>query len=522
MSAQSVAERMLALFAGFESAHGTHGEPQQESDSPKWGIKHTARTLPGGPTLRLWEQHLGGAAPLGIAPIRQDGTCVWGCGDVDDYDVNALEVATTLERMRMPLVPCRSKSGGLHLFLFLGEPAPAVEVQRYLRDALARLGYASSEVFPKQTEVLVSRGDKPNWMIVPYFGGDYGGRLMMQVGVKPSGGEQTVEEFLDCAEQTRQPRAALAVRVHPRGARAKGGANPGEPFADGPPCLQHLAAGGVPPGQQNNTLLMMGIYYKRRYPGEWRQHLERANHEHLVPPGSSDGVASAIRSLAAKDYNYTCKTEPMKSHCNSALCRARRFGVGEAGAFPVISGIAKLDADPPVWFVNVEEERLEVSTDTLQNYPKFHAVCMERLNHCYGAARQSDWLAALGEAMRDVNLIDAPPEVGRPGVFAEMLEEFLTNRQRGQAREDLLRGRPWEDEAEGRHYFQLKDLARFMVREGDRVTTRGQMTAAIRRVGGGSRFLNIKSSGRNVWWVPSSCFRREVAGDPPPVKGSPV
>jgi hypothetical protein len=266
----------------------------------------------------------------------------------------------------------------------------------------------------------------------------------------------------------------------------------------------------------------MGVYFKRRHPGDWKEHLERANIEFLDPPGSAEGLSTVIRSLSAKDYNYTCKTEPMKSHCNSAVCRARRFGVGEEGSFPVISGIAKLDTDPPVWFINVEEQRLEVSTDTLQNYPKFHAVCMERLNRCYMSLRQSDWLQALAEAMRDVNLIDSPPEVGRAGVFAEMLEEFLTNRQKGQAKEDILRGRPWEDEEDGKHYFQLKDLAKFMLREGEKTMTRGQITSAIRKLGGDAKFINIKSAGRNVWFVPSRVFSRAAPSEAPAMKDVPV
>ena len=522
------AERMMTLFAGFPGAHGTHGEPVQEPGSAKWSIKRTdgrgARTLPGGPTVELWEKHLAGRVPLGVAPLTEDGMCTWGSGDIDDHDINVVQVVQTIERLKLPLVPCRSKSGGLHLFLFMEEPVPAVEVQRYLRDVLAKLGYAKSEVFPKQTEIIVSRGDQPNWIIMPYYGDTFGGKLMMQVGIKPGGGEQTLAEFLAKAEAMRQPRSALVLRVR----QPSGPATTHTPgmkdghFADGPPCLQHLAAGGVQPGHQNNTLLMMGIYYKKVHPATWQQELEKANHQLLSPPGTSEGLSSVIRSLSAKDYNYTCKTEPMRSHCNPAVCRVRRYGVGEEGAFPAISGIARLDTDPPVWFVSVEESRLECTTEELQDYRRFHALCMSRLSRCYMSIKQADWYVALAEAMRDVNLIPTPDEVGREGVFSERLEEFLTNRQRGTNREDLLRGRPWEDEDEGRHYFRLRDLDKFLQREGDKSTTRGQMTSAIRRMGGGDRFINIKGKGVSCWWVPSDAVRPPERTDPPPVPGAAV
>jgi hypothetical protein len=522
---KTVAQRMATLFAGFLGAHGTHGEPQQDPDSLKWHIKKTARTVPGPATVELWEKHLSGERPLGVAPIREDGTCLWGSGDVDDYEIDIIQLVQAIERAKLPLVPCYSKSGGVHLFLFLSEPAPAVEVQRYLRDVLARLGYANSEVFPKQTEILADRGDKPNWIVMPYFGGTYDNKLRMQVGVKASGGEQTVQEFLALAEERRQPRSALAARARSRPAPSVNGTAPpgtGVAFSDGPPCLQHLVVGGIKPGYQNNTLLMMGIYFKKTNPSDWEALLEQANQDHLDPPGSSEGLASVIRSLRSKDYLYTCKTEPMKSHCNAAVCRARRYGVGDEGAFPAISGISKLDTDPPIWFVNVEDSRLEVNTEELQDYRRFHAKCMSELNRCYMAIKQSDWFTVLSEAMRDVHLVPAPQEVGRQGIFHERLEEFLTNRQRGTSREDLLRGRPWEDEEAGRHYFRLRDLSKFLEREGDKTTSRGQMTEQIKRFGGGDHFFNIKGHGVNVWWVPSRQFRRPPQSDSPSVPGVPV
>jgi hypothetical protein len=156
------------------------------------------------------------------------------------------------------------------------------------------------------------------------------------------------------------------------------------------------------------------------------------------------------------------------------------------------------------------------------NYPMFLKVCMERTNQMYAALRQADWQQALIEAMRDLNLIEAPKEVGRAGMFQEQLEEFLTNRQRGAEREDILRGRPWEDEKEGKHYFQLGHLQKHLNREGDRDITRPQITERIKALGGGHKALNIKKKFRNVWWVPSSLFEQVEAGDVPPVKGVPV
>ena len=57
-------------------------------------------------------------------------------------------------------------------------------------------------------------------------------------------------------------------------------------FADGPPCLQHLAANGFPRGSRNQALLMVGIYAKRRWPGDWQQKLR----ELVSMLGPTDGL----------------------------------------------------------------------------------------------------------------------------------------------------------------------------------------------------------------------------------------
>ena len=92
----TTAERMMALFAGFASAHGTHGEPVQ--DGLKWAIKTTARTVREPVTKQLWEKHLRGEISLGVIPIREDGTCSWGSIDVDQYGEDFLKLIDKAER----------------------------------------------------------------------------------------------------------------------------------------------------------------------------------------------------------------------------------------------------------------------------------------------------------------------------------------------------------------------------------------------------------------------------------------
>jgi hypothetical protein len=56
---------------------------------------------------------------IGIVPIRDDATCVWGAIDIDlDKEPNLTVLAKQVHKLELPLIVCRSKSGGAHLYLF--------------------------------------------------------------------------------------------------------------------------------------------------------------------------------------------------------------------------------------------------------------------------------------------------------------------------------------------------------------------------------------------------------------------
>ncbi len=185
------------LFAGADTHHGTCDAQGTEKPVPgrKVEIK-AARTVKSSPTPDLWERHLAGDYPLGVSPLRKDDTCIWGVIDVDQYDLSLAEVVAAIAREKLPLVTCRSKSGGAHLFLFLTSPAPAVRVQKVLMGMAQRLDFSRAEIFPKQTQ---SSGKFSNWLNMPYFDGDNTYRYAL----KPRGATMVVSEFLERAAETR-------------------------------------------------------------------------------------------------------------------------------------------------------------------------------------------------------------------------------------------------------------------------------------------------------------------------------
>jgi hypothetical protein len=122
--------RLMALFRGHAGAHGTHGE-RTECNGLKWKINDSAKTVREPVTLDLWRRHVEGAQPLGIITISEAETTNHGSIDYDVYGKNS-DIPTIVRRvdtLKLPLLPCYSKSGGLHLWHFTEDMIPASRMQ---------------------------------------------------------------------------------------------------------------------------------------------------------------------------------------------------------------------------------------------------------------------------------------------------------------------------------------------------------------------------------------------------------
>lgn len=507
----SVAERMMRLFEGFSGAHGTHGAMKQNAGKGgKQEIKGSARTVRDPVTIELWEKHLSGETPLGIIPIREDAHCMWGCIDVDDYGLDLGAIVLDIKRRKLPLVLCKTKSGGAHIFLFMKTAVPAEEIRAHLRQISASMGWGDSEIFPKQNQILAERGDLGNWLNMPYLGGDSTERY----AVKETGQGMTVREFLAYAEARRSTLDAIDG--------VQGSSD--ETLDDGPPCLQHLTNVGFPEGTRNNGLFNLGIFCKKKFGERWKDMLDQYNRMYMKPPLSAEEVSETIKNLDRKDYQYRCKDQPIVSFCNSTLCKTRRFGIGGAGKYPTIGGMAKLDAgENTLWFLDIEDQRVELTTAQLQNYREFQKVCMETVTVMFLPMKAETWASMVGEAMANAVIIEPSPDVTVIGQFKELLEQFVMNQHRGQSQADLFLGKPWQDEVTGRHYFRLQDLMAYLERNNFQIWGRNKVGARIEdpSIGGGTQFFNVQGKGVNTYWVPDM-FQATPRAPLPPSRSDPV
>ena len=113
--------------------------------------KHVAKTFTVHEpvTLKLWKDHLEGAQRIGIKPENGD-VVKWGCIDIDPQNYKGFsekKIVDIIREHKLPLVPARSKSGGLHLFIFLKDWTPIKDILKVLHE-WNNTFFQSLEVFP--------------------------------------------------------------------------------------------------------------------------------------------------------------------------------------------------------------------------------------------------------------------------------------------------------------------------------------------------------------------------------------
>jgi len=487
---EELAAEFMSVFAGLPRAYGTYAITTARSgDGKQLG---QAQTIKAKVTLELWNDHLSGKQGLGIVPIRDDNTVVFGAIDVDVYD--NFDIGAVVKQTRsldIPVVPCRSKSGGCHLYLFTNVPIPAKVMRKRLSEIAALLGFGQCEIFPKQSTILAERGDVGGWINMPYFSGVRG----LRYAVEPNGDALDPAKFLQHAKALQQDATFFETPLK------RGSCEDALPEA--PPCLQIMASHGIPEGQRNEAMFAFGVYAKKAWPDNWQAQLSTLNQMFFFPPLSGDEITGAIRSLGRKDYQYTCSKDPLLRHCNSAVCRTRKHGVGDgtAGHFPVLGQLRKLTTDPPLWFWDIDGNSLELTTAELQTPRLFQGRCMEVLEVMPMLPSAGAWQNIVNTALTNVVRLDAPADSSAEGLLWNLLEDFCTGRMQGQSRDEVLNGKPWTDTDTSITWFRMTDFMTFLERRHFRTFQPHKITAIMKLKGAKHKFVKLRGKGVNIWGV---------------------
>ena len=201
----------IKIFSGFDLDFGKADMSNIEVDTERNKVKPryewAGRNIP----TQDYQLHLNGKISIGIQPCRIDRTASFGCIDIDPKNYSELKIETYLayfQQYGLPLIPCFSKSGGLHCYIFLKEPIPATDLREALQSFLLPLKLdPKTEVFPKQSK-LEKVGDQyspGNFINLPYF--DH--TKTKRYAVDKNNNKLGLEQFIEWANKSRIDAQAL-------------------------------------------------------------------------------------------------------------------------------------------------------------------------------------------------------------------------------------------------------------------------------------------------------------------------
>jgi len=443
-------ERFKEIFAGLQTAYGQTKVTEEFSENGKHEAKSFTIKKP--VTDLLWQAHLNGDEPaLGIVPIREDNKCKWGCIDIDTYPFDHKAFIKKIRDKDIPMILFRSKSGGAHVFLFTKEFVAASLMRERLKKIAGILGYAKAEIFPKQDYIRAERGDTGSFLNVPY----HGSNKSVRFAFNDNGEALKVEDFFKLYDQySLTEKELFNLKISETD-------NTDDLLKGAPPCLQTILKDGMPEGGRNDMMYNIGVYLKKRFPNEWQAKMYVYNEQYMKPPLQHVEITKSIESVGKKDYRYKCKLEPIVSFCNSKVCSKREFGVGDDVPPPEITGISKYPSDPPLYFVNIDGDSVEVDDVTLHDPEKFSVACMNQISKPMLPLGKIIWRKQLVKLFEKLQVLDAPDSAKVDVQIKDLLADFI-NKAPGKKITDIMRGLPFTED--NITYFKFSDFWKYLQR----------------------------------------------------------
>lgn len=494
-------ERFAALFQGNTRSSGRFQPPEK---------MHTEYA---GATPEDFAAHLQGTVGVGVVPIMDDDTCLWAAIDIDnhdsDEDIPIRPIDDKIRASRMPLTACRSKSGGVHCYLFLQKPQPASRVRILMAQFAAQLGYGGSEIFPKQGLLTIGRDGKKalgNWINLPYFAAAkktnryavYDGKVL------------TLEQFLDRAETSRASESelrAIAFADHP----------------EAPPCIQKMFASGVPQGHRNEAIYNITVYYKKATPDAFEAKTQEANAAVFTKPLPRAELLRTINSASRPECGYRCSEEPIRSLCERDLCLKRKFGITPADAerqdtveaLPPFTDLVKYISEPVRWELKIDGVKItNLPTEMLLDWREIRKIIAERMTKIVPLIKNQEWERMLQPLMKEARIVETPDDASISGLIRSRLREFaskadLTNRGEDiNDRKALLRGLPVVQKYQGERQviFRAEDFVNYLKRTRSEEMKGVNLWFAIKELGCGYTKMRA-GAGKDapplsVWHVP--------------------
>jgi len=479
------------LFVGRTDAYGTYALPKGQTAKRGTKFVGKARTVTDRRlTVEQYREHMKGITGLGIVPIiPKVNTVSWFVIDVDEYGEDDLhgDLTAAITRLNLPLVVCKSKSGGAHVFCFLTEPAKAVDVLPIARKYAKKLGCSPKvEIFPKQE--AIDKDNNGSWLNLPYFGET---RPCMGADGKT---ELSLKEFLLFAHEREVHPTDLEIRLEElKFSKSESGSK-------APPCIDRMIDEGIEEGGRDNALTHVVVYMKKRYPEDWQDRVAEFNSTTVHPSLPFSDVSRIIKGGERKDYQYLCKQQPMCALCNKDACLKREFGVGSGGEETLepftIDNIRKICTEEPILIVVVNGTPVQMKMETFLTFRLFKIECAKVMNRVLMDMKAKEWAEICNEALKNVEEEKAPEIVGESGQIRHHFMEWTGQMVQAGPMQRVIEGYPVF--IDKRLIFRATDFISYLRRTGARYEDR-MIWLVLNEDGAEQETMVIGGNKRKVW-----------------------
>lgn len=460
-------QEFMELFSGSKHSYGelTYGEQPEKGKKKGGRYQHVTNRLI---TIEEYKRHLEGTKGLGIVPVNENGNCRFAVIDVDIYDSELSMYVEAIERGNFPFVPFKSKSGGLHIYMFFREETPAAKATELMRkfsfvlsiDTLVKQKSNSSvEIFPKQSILLQDKGEKGSFVNLPYYTAEKTTQYALRGGKPLSFGDAIM--YAKDKRTTLNEASTFLENLA---------------FSDAPPCLQlvHILNPFEVMSGRNNYLFSMGVYLKKKNEDFFEQSLYEVNASLKNPLDPKEIEDTILSSLRKRDYTYKCKDTPCTDFCHKKECKNREFGIGKnEGYFSSVEcgQLFQYKTSQPYyeWDVKLqgqeEWKRLKFKTeDEIIRQDVFLRLCMRELYELPSKLKQIEWFNKVNSALKEIQCVTVEEEDDTSPIvlIKNLLMEFLTGRAMAETKDQIAAKRVfWVASAE-EYWFRTRDLLDFL------------------------------------------------------------
>ena len=522
-------EKFKRIFAGLDYAYGNFKKETSSIPSQKVEGKSTVIRQP--VTNELWKNHLEGVGlRLGIFPVTAEGTCRWGVIDIDKYSYDYEALLKKIRTEKLPLIMCRSKSGGAHLFFFTEELVSAAELKYAMEKCAALLGVKDimDRIYPMQTKILASRGDTGSYLNMPYYNAEEGS----QYAYNDDFSAASIDEFFKLYDTYVVKDLAKFIKESPslpatiKAKRRK----ENSPYAEAPPSLLTLMKQKVGKGHRDQFLFALGVFYRKAQADERfkdkkgnpltvEELMRQANRDYMVEPLTEKEVNKTIDSLDRHDYQrYPCQSPPLKGVCNPTICLTRKYGITN-DEFPkdakqIFENLTELESNPRLFFIDVQPDdlqkdkiRVELEAHQLRKKDKFYDAVLDRAGVWLPDMKTNEFNTLMSEVYKTRNIEEAETEADEDQDIRDWFESFVSATAAYTERANLLQGVCYYNMETKELEFRLDLFIKYL--RVQRVTiSRPKLISRLKRILKASKkHATITISGKEnrltVWRIPN-------------------